>query len=808
MSSLLLDLQTALRFFARRRAAFAVIVLTLALALGANTAVFSVLKAFLFSQLGVPEPDRVVLVWTTRELPGRGRVDFSDAYPNYKLLRETARSFEAYAATLSADVNWERTDNTRRLQGSRTTADFFDVMRVRPALGRAFTKAEEGPRAAPVVVISDALWRQAFAANPSVLGQTLRLNGAAHSIIGVMPAGFAQPQGTEVWLPFDLPEAMWTAVIGGRQLINYARLAPGVSVEAADAELQRLTPRVREIDGHNKDWGWRVQPMREALLSGAGNALLIVQAGAAVLLLLAISNLASLLMAWAAERQRETAVRLALGASGWRLVRQFLVQSLALVTIGGALGILLASLTLPVLQHLNPTPSLAAFLTNLELDPAAFGFAACLIVVTSLAAGLLPAWQVRSVSLNDALRTESRGASLSGSALAWQQAMVVVQAAVSVVILTAAVLAGIGFWKLSRTSLGISTENRVALRIQFPDPEYSSHEQRSRFVRTLEQNLAAEPAVAGYGFSSALPVGDIQWGGGFHPQLASGEYTEETLVLHFRRVSPTFLSTLGVPLLEGRMLDERDRVGTPEVAVISKTAAEKFWPGQSAIGRRMHRASQPKGTFVEVVGVVGDVRDAGAGLPSGETVYMSWEQVSLRRGWLLVQAQGSTEEALAAARRALRKTAPEIAGYGESTVERLAAQAQALPRLQMALLGTFAVIAVGIAALGSYGVMSQLVANRQKEMAIRSALGATRGNVLRLVLWQNARLAALGTLTGVMAAWLTARTLQAKLAGVDASQAWPFAAVTLLVLALTQAASLIPARRAAKLDPHLVLAGG
>lgn len=803
MSSLLLDLTTALRFFARRRAAFAVIIVTIALALGANTAVFSVLKAFLFAQLGTPEPERIVLVWTTTELPGRGTVNFSDAYVNYKALRDSARSFSAFSATLSADVNWEQPDNTRRLQGTRATANFFDVMRVQPALGRLFNAKEEGPNAAPVAVISHALWRSAFAADPAILGRSVRFNGAAHTIVGVLPAGFGQPQGTDVWLPFDLPQPMWTAVIGGRQLNNYARLAPGVSLAAADAELKAFAGRATEIDAQNKDWSWRAQPLREVLLNGADNAVVFIQSGAAILLLLAISNLASLLLAWAAERQRETAVRLALGASGWRLVRQFLIQSITLVSIGGALGVLLAWLSLPLLQQLNPNPQLAAFLAQLELDRTTLAFAAALVLGTGLLAGLLPALQARTTSFTEALRSESRGASASGRSLQWQQAMVVVQAAISVLILVGAGLAGIGFHKLSQVRVGFATEQRAAVRIQFPEPAYATHEQRAKLVRALEQNLAREPALASFAVISSLPVGDTQWGAGMHPQLPTGEWTRDPAVFHFRRATPSYHATMGIPLLEGRLLDERDRHGAPEVAVISKSAADKYWPGVSAVGRKLRRAAQ--GTLVEIVGVVGDVRDAGAGLPAGETVYMPWDQISLRRAWIVVRSRGSTEDALAAAHRALRATAPEIAPYGDAKLTDLAHQAQALPRLQITLLGVFAVIAIGITALGSYGVMSQLVANRQREIAIRAALGATQSGVLRLVLWQNARLAAIGTTLGLIAAFVVSRALQAKLTGFDASPLWPYLAVAALVLLLTQLASLIPARRAAKADVHLVL---
>ncbi len=804
MHSLLLDFSTALRFFARRRAAFAVIVATMALAIGANTAVFSVLKAFLFANLAVPESDRVAFVWTVRALPGRGNVDFNDAYPNYKLLRETTHFWEKAACVSFTDVNWQQDADTRRLQGARVTGDFFSVMRVSPVLGRTFTEQEQGPKAAPVAMISHALWRSAFAGAPDVVGRTLRLNGAPHTIIGVLPPGFSQPQGTEVWLPFDLSPEQWTAINGGRQFLVYARLAPGITTAAADRELRAFTPRAREMDAANKDWSWRVQPLRENLLAGADKTLVFVQAGAAVLLILAITNLASLLLAWAAERRRETAVRLALGASGWRLARMFLVQSLTLVALGGIAGVLLASLTLPALQRLNPNPQLSLLLDHLELDRSALLFAAALVVGAGLLAGLFPAWQARSTSLDEALRSESRGASAGRGALRGQQLMVVLQAAISVLILCGAGLAALGFANLTRVDLGFAAENRVAFRFQFPEPAYATHEQRVAFAHALEHNLAAEPALLASGLSTTIPVGDTQWGGGFFPQLPNGEFLKDPSVFHYRRVTPGYLSTMGIPLVEGRLLDERDTNDRPPVAVVSRALAEKYWPGQSAIGRKLRRLV-PKDSAVEIVGVVGNVYDAGAGVPSGETVYVPFDQVSLRRGWIVLHGRGTVEETLASGRHALRVTTADIAGYDAAPLTKLAWQANALPRLQVALLGVFALIAVGIAALGSYGVMSQLVANRQKEMAIRTALGASAGGVLGLVLWHNARLAATGALLGLIGAWFAAHAAAATLPGFDAKPLWPYLAVTALVLVITQLASFVPARRAARLDVQAVL---
>jgi len=807
MNSLLLDVQSALRFFARRKAAFSVILLTMALALGANTAVFSVLKAFLFSSLGFPDSERVMTVWTVRQIDGRGPVNFLDAHVNIDLMRQTTHFWESLGATLATDFNWElEGGETRRLQGVRAQASFFEVMKVQPVLGRLFTSAEEGPRAAPVAVISAGLWHSVFNRAPDVLGRSLRLNGAGHTVIGVMPDGFAQPQGAEVWLPYDLPANMWTNIVGARGLTSYARLAPGMTPARAIEELRAFTPRAIEAFPDNRNWSWTVQPLREALLSGADRTVLFVQAGAAVLLLLAISNLASLLLAWAAERQRETAVRLALGASTWRLVRQFLLQSLVLVSLGGLAGLALAAAALPLIQQLSPNQALGGFLGQLRLDAGTLGFAALLVLGTGLLAGLLPALQARRTSFLEALRSDSRGATLSRQGLRWQQAMIVLQAGISVVILTGAGLAGLGLLRLNRVDLGFRTENRAAFQVQFPEPAYATPEKRAQFVRELELNAAREPLIRGFAFTGSLPVGDGQWGGAFIPQRANGEFDRDPTVLHFRRVSPGYLKLMGTPLLEGRMLTERDNAAAPNVAVISKSVADKFWPGTTALGRKLRRTGQKDAPLVEVVGVVANARDAGAAAIEADAIYMTWDQVSMRRGWVVLEG-ANTSELLAAGRRALHATAPDVASYNPGTLDDFAWRANALPRLQMVLLGVFAVIATGITALGSYGVMSQLVANREKEMAIRAALGASQGMVLRQVLVQNARLAATGTLLGLVLAWFGARALQAQLTGFDATAIWPYLAVAGLVLGLTQAASFIPARRAARLDVQKALAG-
>ncbi|MEP6936806.1 MAG: ADOP family duplicated permease [Chthoniobacterales bacterium] len=811
MNSLRSDILTALRFFARRKAASAVIVLTMALALAANTTAFSVLHAFLFGNLAVPNPDRVVLVPATKVVPGRGRIDFSDAYPNYLRLKSSTHSSSAFGAALQSDVNWAEKDDTHRLEGSRVTASFFDVMQVRPLMGRLFTAKEEGPHAAPVALVSRQIWRSAFNGDPGVIGRTLRLNGVLHTVIGVMPSGFAQPTGSDagidVWLPFDLPEAMWTNVTGARQISTYARLAPGATTASADDDLRTFAVRAREADPVNNEWNWRVQKLREQLLDGSGSVVVFVQSGAFVLLLLAICNLASVLIAWAAERERETAVRLALGASSWRIIRQFLVQNILLVSAGGILAICMASLVIPSLRYLNPNPSLAALLRHVEIDWTTIGFSALIVLGTGVLVGLLPALQTRSLSLEATLRSQARGGSANPAAVRWQKAMVTFQAAISVLILVCAALAGLGLRKVSQVKLGFDGANRVGFRIEFPEPAYAKHEQRVVFARTLQENLSKEPAVAASGLTTTLPVGDGQWGGTFILQLPTGEFTADPALLHYRRVSSGYLPAMGIPLIEGRMLSDRDRIDSPPVAVVSKAVAEKYWPGQAAIGHKIRRSSPPDSPVMEIVGVVGNVHDAGAALAPGETVYVPFEQASLRRAWVILNGRGSTSDTVAAGRRALRLTSSDVAAFGVAKLDALSWQDIALPRLQMVLFAVFALITVAITGLGTYGVMSQLVAIRQEELAIRTALGATPHSLIRAVLLQNARLATTGMIVGIATAWFTTRWLQSQLTSFDASTLWPFAIVAAGVLILTQLASFLPARRAMNLNLQSMLSG-
>jgi putative ABC transport system permease protein len=799
--------EAGLPFLLRHKTGFAMAVLTTALALAANTAAFSALEALLFSSLGVPDPDRVLVVSPVRDVPGRGTVVFAEAYPNYLLLRATQRSFASVACVLQGFVSWDDSGEARALDSARVTATFFATMGVQPSLGRVFGERDEGPDPSPVVLISHELWRKAFSGDPGVVGRVLRLDGSPRTVLGVMPPGFAQPAPTQVWLPFDVPPSYREHVILKRTLTVFGRLEPGVSRAAAAREMADFTRRATDADPGNRDFRYTLQTLREALLDGADSTVLLVQGGAVVLLLLAAANLAALLTAWSLERRQETAVRVALGASQGRIVRQCLAQGLLVVGLGGALAFALAASSLPALHDLDQAPGLASFLRSLRLDGGALGFGIALVGVIGVGAGLVPAWHARRWDVGAGLRAASRGASLSRGALRGQTGLMRAQVALAVVILSSAAVVGASFRNVLLVPGGFDAKGGEVFRLVLPENEYPAHEARVRLARALLQGLAAEPEIGAYGFSNTLPVGDTPWVGRFFVERPGGELDPEPLLFHLRRISVGYLRALGLTLLRGRPFDSHDTVGAPAVAVVSQALADRLWPGEDAIGKRLHRA-EPGAEPLQVVGVVNSTIDGGYNASRGETVYVPFEQWSVSRLSLLVRGRGTAEATRAAVRRALGAADPNLAAHAETTLETLVRETQALPRLRMVLLLAFAVVAAGITVLGSYGTMSQLVVSRERELVLRLALGAGPRDLGCSVLLHNARLSLAGAAAGLAIAWAAAGLLRPFVVGLEPRSLPILGAAAAATLGLTLLATLPPALRAMRLDVGTVLAAG
>jgi predicted permease len=797
------ELLASLRFLARRKAVATIAILTMACALGVNTSALSVLRAFLFSGLGVPEADRVVNIAPIRELPGRGNVVFSDAFPNYEMIRESKRTFAEVGVVLQNLVSWRQGTDVRALQNTRASASFFRTMRLSPILGRTFTPDEEGPSPAPVVVVSHALWTSAFSQDRGVIGRVITLDGVPTTIIGVMPEGFAQPAPTDVWTPFDLPANLRTVIAGGRTLSVFGRIADGVSHAAAAAEVAEFTRRSHAASADNRDYHYRMDTLRDQLLTGAESTVVLIQLAAACLLLLAVLNLVSLLLAWGLERNQEMAVRLALGGGQAQVVRLLVAQSALIVGAGFVVGAGLSQGLLALLRQVDLGPQLGFFMRQARLDIVVLLLGVPVVIILAIVAGVLPALVGRREGLAHALRSSSRSASHSTGAMRLQRALVVIQAALSVVVLASATVIGLSFRNLSAIPDGFATDRRVVARLVLPDENYGSHARRVALADALLAAMQREPVLAKSAFTSTLPVSDVRWGGRFFVPDASGAISGDPILFHFRRIAPEYPPVMGLPLLRGRLFTARDDSASPRVALISRAAAEQFWPNEDPIGRQILRAGAGPAPPVpfEIVGVVGDAMDGGYQAPKGQAVYVPFSQVSGTRLSIVAEGKAGVAETIAALERAVSAADPMLAASGVATLQSLVSAANALPQLRASILGLFAIAAVLIAGLGSYGVMRQLVGNREREFAVRLVFGAVPRDLAREVLLQLARLTVPGVIAGLAGAWLAAKLLRTFVFGVDPRSVSVLVSVSLGVLVVAVIAALPSVLRAMRLDP-------
>jgi len=783
------------------RTSHALAVLMLAMTIAASTSASAVVQAAITTSLGVPDSAGLLNIEPLRDLPGRGAVVFNESYPNYLRLRDAhLQAFSAVTCVIQSVVGWDDGVDVRPLQASRVTASFFAVTGLAPAMGQPFTETDDGPTPSPVVVISHRVWREAFALDPGVVGRSMRLAGVPHTVVAVMPANFGIPAPTDVWMPLGNPLSYVAPT--GRLFNVFARLRPGEPMARVDAMMADFTRRTLADDSvNNRDYRYRARPLREALVGTSGPMIWLVQVGAILLFVLAVSNVWSLFLAMVVERGHETAVRRALGASTvdilWLLTR----RSLAIAVPAGALGTLLAWAVLPVVQQLRPNPALGFLLSGARIDAGVLGIAVGLTFIASLGIVLLPAWHA-SRQPSASIGSMARGSTLSRPAARWLHSLVAVQSTLTVVVLFAAAVSGVSFWKISKVPDGFETGDRMIARVVLPDARYATHPVRAEFAKRLTEAVEQSPDIASFAFSTTLPVSDGLWGGRFFPELPDGSVPTEPVTLHYRRVSPNYLQSLGIPLLRGRQLTARDDAKSPLVAIVSRSAAERLFAGQDPVGRRLRRyvAAGADPQPVEVVGVAGDTMDAGYTAPLGEAIYVPFAQQSVARMSMVVRPRGKAEAALASVRRALKNVDSTVAANDVTSLQTLADDARTIPRLQMLLLTLFALVALILSALGSYGVMSQLVASRQRELAVRLAVGATPARLRAMVIVQNARLAMVGVGLGLVASWQTGKLLAPLVFGVSSTSPAALAAVAVITLIVTAGATLVPAARAARVD--------
>ena len=813
LSGFIRDSRLALRLWFRTPLFTAAAVVTLALGIGANTALFSVIKRVLLDPLPYRDQDRLAMVWDT------GHADD----PTWISLREvlayreatTVRALGAYTETAA---NLTSGDEPERVRAAGITTNLFDVLGVAPAMGHGFRESDGAPGAAGVVVMSHALWQRRFGGDQAIVGKSIEIEGRPRTVLGVMPAAFRLPldyrsdEPTELWLPITIDTANLSGW-GDRAYFAIARLADASTAASASAEFVTISRRWVDA-GFVRDTGdgrlnRSAVPMREFVSGGLQGPLLALLAAVGCVLLVACANVVNLLLARADSRRHEIAVRAALGASSATLVRQSFAESLTLAGLGGLAGLGIAQLGLWMLVAFRPA-GLAGIATA-SLDPGVLSFAAAISLLAALIVGIMPALRFSRAGLSARLR-ESTRATPSRRRRVYANAIVAGQLACSVVLVVCAGLLMRTLVQMTRTDLGFRTDGVLTAQIQLPLAAYPQPAQVVDFYSRLLDRAAALPSVSAAGAIRILPLSRTigNWSLTIEGRAMSAT---ENVNADFQWTTPGYFAAMKTELLRGRFLASDDRTTSQPVAVINETLAARYWQGQDALGRRFKMGTAPERPWITVVGITKTSRhNSVTERPRGE-LYLAHAQLpatvgGATRGMGLVLRTTGDPLALARPLRDLvHEFDPKLPVSHIRPLEDIAAQSVSAPRFAAWLVAAFAVIALMLAAIGAYGTVSLFVAQRTQEIGIRLALGAERGSILRMVLRQGLLLAGIGIALGLTGAAGVARLLRSWLYGVEALDPLTFAAVPAVLVLVTLAACVIPARRAARLDPIAALRG-
>ena len=795
---MLSDLRFAFRQLSKARGFTAVAVLTLALGIGANTAIFSVAHALLLRPPGYPEPDRIMVLMETR-LPQFPTYPVSGA--NYLDFQSHLKSFAKLGGVKNIFLNYSDGARPQRLNAQRATLSYFEVFATPPHRGRLFT-AEEDEHGGNVVVVSYALWQSLLGGDAHALGRTLQLDGVACTVVGVMPVDFQRGNGVQLWIPMAFTDGERSNDERGAHFLEvFGRLKPGVTPAQALAELQTFNHGLQlQYPDSNKSCGANLLPLAESYTKDVGRALYVLVGTAACVLLIACLNVANLLLARGAARSHEIAVRAALGASRARLIGQVLVESLLLSFAGGLLGIALAYGLLASLVRLIPANLPQAYL--IAINGPVLAFSVALSLLTGLVFGLLPAWRVTRVDLGQATKDGARG-NTAAARSRLQAALVAFEVAASVVLLVGAALLGRSFARLQEVDKGFQAEHALMFNVTLPLNKYGKPVQQVAFARTLLARVGSLPGVTSAGLTHRMPlVRDavlrlIVQG---RPPVAPGDLPNT----NYYAITPDYLRALGIPLLRGRPFTERDDETAPRVALINETFARNFFPGENPIGQRI-QITNGNEDWREVVGIVRDVKSQGADHEVIPQSYEPYYQQPNNTLWVVLRFQGDAAALPAAVRQIVAEIDPDQPIAQMRRVDELVADSVARPRFALTLVSGFSFIALLIAAVGIYGMMSYRVVQQTRELGIRVALGATPSAVLRRVLREGLTIIGAGLLTGAAASLALAQVLRALL--FETSPRDPTALVAgAVVLALVGLlACWLPARRAARVDPMIAL---
>ena len=799
------DLRYAVRMLAKSPAFTAVAILTLALAIGANSAIFSVVNAVLLRPLPYPQSEQLVRVFGKQP-----QLDLAPSSPaNFLDWRAENEVFTHIATWVGQGFNLTGTDKPERVIGARVSFDLFRLLGVQPALGRDFAAEEDGDGGERVVILSYDFWQRRFAGDPSAIGRTITLSDQAYTIVGVMPRGFAFPSPrAQIWTPVAFNPAE-RATRDTNFIEVVARLKPGVSLEQARANMSAVAQRQAErYPQTNSGLGVTVVSLQEHMVGNVRPMLVVLLGAVAFVLLIACANVANLLLGRAAARQREMAIRSALGASRSRVVRLLLTESVLLAVLGGAIGLLLAGWSLDLLLSLMPAD--LPFVAEIGVNRTVFLFTAAVSVLTGILFGLAPAWQVSKSDLNEGLKESGRGGSGGPRRHRIRALLVISEVALSLVLLIGAGLMIRSFARLLAVDPGFKADHVLTAFVSLPASKYSERQAQVAFFDRLLERLRNVPGVNAAGIVTNIPL----YGGsstGFDVDGRPEALPGQRPMTDYRLTSPDYFTSMGMRLVKGRAFSHHDNESAPGVVIINETLAARYFAGEDPIGKRLNLSGDPEDRR-EIVGVIADVRNYGVDAEVKPEVYVPFLQsapeylASQTSAMTIVVRSAIDPTGLAAALReqvqALDKDQPVSA---IKTMERYLAESMLPRRFSMLLLGAFAGLALVLAAVGIYGVIAYTVTQRTREIGIRIALGARGGDILRLVFSNAIATTVVGVGIGLGAAFALTRLLQSLLYQVTATDPIVFATIPLLLFAVAAIATYLPARRAMKVDPITAL---
>ncbi len=800
------DVRYALRMLVKNPAFTAVAVIALALGIGANTAIFSVVNAVLLRPLPFKNPGQLVMVWENAAHLGFPKDTPSPA--NFLDWQKQAQSFAGMAATAERSFNLTGLGEPERLEGRRVSANLFDLLGVRVLVGRTFVTDDDRP-GTHVVLLSYSLWQRRFGSDPSVIGQALSLNGESYTVVGVMPRLVQLPgyssRNDQLWVPiaFSQEEASQR---GNHFLEVIARLKPGITLKQAQAEMETIAARLAgAYPVYNMRRGAVVVPLHEQVVGDIKPALLVLLGSVGFVLLIACANVANLLLARAAVRQKEIALRLAIGASRARLTRQFLTESVLLAIFGAGFGLLLAFAGIRILRTF--IPSTISQVQTINIDGTVLIFTVLVAVLTGIAFGLAPAIHGSHLNLNDTLKEGSRDSTGGIKGHRARALLVIGEVAISFVLLIAAGLLINSFLHLRKLDLGFRPDHLLTMKVDLSEVKYPDRERRAAFFDEVIRRVRTLPGVQSAAVAGNLP---LTYNGDSMTISVEGlpdPPPDQQPDVIYRVIGPAYFRTMGIPIVRGRDFTDEDKADSKDVVIISEKTAQHFWPGQDPIGKRLKPgSSRSNGPWREVIGIVKDVHQNDLIAAPKMEMYLDYRQLkSIPANALVVRTSIEPMSIARSVRNTIWSVDKDQSVADIDTMEHIVAQAVARQRFSMLLLGFFATIALLLASIGIYGVISYSVAQRTREIGIRIALGARRADVLKMTIKEALKLVGMGMMIGLVVALLLTRVIATLLYGISASDPSTFVAISLVLLVVAIVASYVPALRATKVDPVVAL---